>query len=118
MSGVDGDAESGLTTVSWRDRRTNAEETRSTRNLFLFIGADPETEGLKRCGVAFDTNGFVLTGHDCSTADGVPTALASNIPGVFAVGDVRSGSVKPVGGAIGEGAAVVPSIHSYLTGAR
>jgi thioredoxin reductase (NADPH) len=115
LSGVNGNAQSGLASVSWRNKRTGAEETRSIRNLFMFVGADPETDWLKGCGVAFDANGFVLTGHDCKTSDDVPMSLASNVPGVFAVGDVRSGSVKRVGGAIGEGAAVVPSIHRYLS---
>ena len=60
--------------------------------------------------------GFVLTGRACAAlAPGGPSApLESNIPGVFAVGDVRSGSVKRVGGAIGEGAAVVALIHQHL----
>jgi thioredoxin reductase (NADPH) len=115
LSGIDGNAQGGLASVSWRNKRTGAEETRSIRNLFMFVGADPETDWLKGCGVAFDANGFVLTGHDCKTSDDVPMSLASSVPGVFAVGDVRSGSVKRVGGAIGEGAAVVPSIHRYLS---
>jgi len=115
LSGIEGVPDSGLSSVSWRNKRTNVETTKPIRNVFLFVGADPETEWLQGCGVAFDANGFVLTGHDCTTAGGVPMSLASNIPGVYAVGDVRSGSVKRVGGAIGEGAAVVPSIHRYLT---
>ena len=84
--------------------------------MFLFVGADPETEWLEGCGVARDAHGFVLTGRACGPAapTGSPAALASNVPGVFAVGDVRSGSVKRVGGAIGEGAAVVALIHQYL----
>jgi len=69
-----------------------------------------------RCGVARDPRGFILTGRGCDpfTPTQSPAPLASNVPGVFAVGDVRSGSVKRVGGAIGEGAAVVALIHQYL----
>jgi thioredoxin reductase (NADPH) len=115
ISGIEGAPDSGLSSVSWRNKKTNAETTKSIRNVFLFVGADPETEWLHGCGVAFDANGFVLTGHDGAAADGLASGLASNIPGVFAVGDVRSGSVKRVGGAIGEGAAVVASLHRYLT---
>jgi thioredoxin reductase (NADPH) len=81
----------------------------------MFIGADPETDWLQGCGVERDSNGFVVTGHDCANAEGVAQSLAASVPGVFAVGDVRSGSVKRVGGAIGEGAAVVASIHRYLS---
>ena len=115
ISDIDGGA-SGLTTVTWRNSRTNVEQQRAIRHVFLFVGADPETEWLRGCGVAFDSNGFVVTGNDCKTGSGdVPMPLAASVPGVFAVGDVRSGSVKRVGGAIGEGAAVVASIHRYLS---
>jgi len=115
ISGVDGGA-AGLSTVAWRNGPTGVEQQRPIQHVFLFVGADPETEWLRDCGIAFDSNGFVVTGHDCPTASGdVPMPLATNVPGVFAVGDVRSGSVKRVGGAIGEGAAVVPSIHHYLS---
>ena len=114
LSGAEGSPATGLTSVSWRNKKTNVETTRSIRNVFLFTGADPETEWLRSCGVAVDGNGFVLTGQDCNAPDSAPMPLASSVPGVFAVGDVRSGSVKRVGGAIGEGAAVVPTIHRYL----
>jgi len=82
----------------------------------MFAGADPETGWLKGCNVACDPRGFVLTGQPIAGAGPGATAAAleSNIPGVFAVGDVRSGSVKRVGGAIGEGAAVVALIHQRL----
>ena len=102
--------------VTWRDGATGRDERRPIRNLFLFVGADPETEWLKGCGVAFDANGFVLTGSACgiSKARNPSALLESAVPGVFAVGDVRSGSVKRVGAAIGEGAAVVALIHQYL----
>lgn len=109
----------GLTAVSWRDKRTGIEEERSIRHVFLFVGADPETHWLEGCGVALDGHGFVLTGQAAgATEQRVPGALESTVPGVFAVGDVRSGSVKRVGGAIGEGAAAVALIHQYLASAR
>jgi thioredoxin reductase (NADPH) len=83
--------------------------------VFLFVGADPETKWLEECEVALDGRGFVLTGRACPLAPSQSVALLeSSVPGVFAVGDVRAGSVKRVGGAIGEGAAVVAQIHDYL----
>lgn len=116
ITGLHGEALGGLAGVSWRDRRTGAEEEKPLCHVFLFVGADPETRWLQSCGVAVDSHGFVLTGSALGQlGDGFqPAALESSIPGVFAVGDVRSGSVKRVGGAIGEGAAAVSQIHRYL----
>jgi len=85
----------------------------ATRNLFLFVGADPATGWLDGCGVVLDRADFVVTG----ARNGEPqaaSALETSVPGVFAVGDVRSGSVKRVGGAIGEGAQVVAALHGFL----
>ncbi len=82
------------------------------RNLFLFVGVEPATGWLEGCGVALDAEGFVRTGPDDHQQRPLP--LESNVLGVFAVGDVRSGSTKRVGGAIGEGAAVVPQLHTVL----
>jgi thioredoxin reductase (NADPH) len=111
---LDGPPEGGVETVRWRDRRSGEETSAPIRNVFLFIGADPATEWLSSCGVEVDKAGFVVTGARCG--EGAPlTPLQSSVPGVFAVGDVRSGSVKRVGGAIGEGAAVVAAIHGFLT---
>jgi len=103
-----GSRESGVESVRWRHRDSGAEELRAIRNVFLFLGADPATGWLKDCGVAFDDKGFVKTGI------GGRLPLETSVPGVFAIGDVRSGSVKRVGGAIGEGAAVVAQIHAFL----
>jgi thioredoxin reductase (NADPH) len=104
-----------LDAVTWRQGRDANEDTRPIRYVFLFVGADPETEWLAGCGVALDTHGFVLTGQATTASPArQPASLESSVRGVFAVGDVRSGSVKRVGGAIGEGAAVVASIHGYL----
>jgi thioredoxin reductase (NADPH) len=117
LTELHGDLPSGLAAVTWRDGRTGLEEQRPIRHVFLFVGADPETDWLDGCHVARDANGFVLTGNACAshTPGALSAPLESNVPGVFAVGDVRSGSVKRVGGAIGEGAAVVALIHQYLT---
>jgi thioredoxin reductase (NADPH) len=116
LTQLHGSLPEGLTAVSWRDDRTGLDEQRPIRNVFLFVGADPETRWLDGCGVAFDENGFVLTGRMAARVGTghEPAALESSVPGVFAVGDVRSGSVKRVGGAIGEGAAGVAMIHQYL----
>ena len=81
--------------------------------------ADPCTEWLKDCAVGVDDNGFIRTGLDARRSNGPaqpPTSLPlePSVAGVFAIGDVRAGSTKRVGAAIGEGAAVVAQIHSML----
>ena len=115
LTQLHGDPSEGLAAVSWRSNRGGAEEKHSIHNVFLFVGADPETGWLDGCGMKYDANGFVLTGDaTISARSRRPDSLESSIPGVFAVGDVRSGSVKRVGGAIGEGAMVVGQIHRYL----
>jgi thioredoxin reductase (NADPH) len=112
---LDGNPASGLERVTWRNRRNGEETTGEIRNVFLFIGADPATGWMDGCGVELDKAGFVITGAHCSQSkERQILPLESNIRGVFAVGDVRSGSVKRIGGAIGEGAQVVQSLHSYL----
>lgn len=97
----------GLASITWRDRKSGQETAAPIRNLFLFIGADPASEWLSSCGIALDDKGFVAT---------APGNRGTDRPGIFAIGDVRSTSVKRVGGAIGEGAAVVAEIHAYLAG--
>jgi thioredoxin reductase (NADPH) len=110
VSALHGEPHTGLEAVTWRDHRAGTEEQRALRNLFLFVGAEPETSWLAGCDIATDAHGFVLTGDAAARV----AALETSIPGVFAVGDVRSGSVKRVGGAIGEGAAAVAQIHRFL----
>jgi thioredoxin reductase (NADPH) len=117
-----GPQQSHLERVRWRHNPTGQETEKPIRNLFVFIGADPATGWLKDCGVALDDKGFVLTGmraidraHPFSGSARDPMSLETDQLGVFAVGDVRSGSVKRVGAAIGEGAAVVPQLHAFLT---
>ena len=118
LTQLHGDVATGLTGVTWRDQKQGIEQELPLRNVFLFVGAEPETEWLQGCGVAIDSHGFVLTGErvpaSASSEGPAPAALESSVPGVFAVGDVRSGSVKRVGGAIGEGAAAVAMIHQRL----
>jgi thioredoxin reductase (NADPH) len=84
--------------------------------VFLFLGAQPNTAWLRDC-VALDKNGFVLTGPDIGAkwaSERPPHFLETSRPGIFAVGDVRSGSVKRVAAAVGEGAAAIQSLHQYL----
>jgi thioredoxin reductase (NADPH) len=116
-----GSREKQLERVRWRNRITDQETERPIRNVFLFIGADPETAWLKDSGVILDAKNFILTGSDVSSGvgrtnnrPGRSLALETSVQGVFAIGDVRSGSVKRVGAAIGEGAVVVAELHAIL----
>ena len=121
---LEGSAEGRLARVKWRHLASGLETEKSIRNLFLFIGADPATQWLRDCGVKLDDKGFIETGAAFSCGDGSDGGTARALPlqssvrGVFAVGDVRSGSVKRVGGAIGEGANVVAQLHFFLSGAQ
>jgi thioredoxin reductase (NADPH) len=105
---LEGD-EGNLSTVRWRNRASGVETTRPIRHLFLFIGADPNTDWLANCNVALDAKGFVRTGSDLGSAQ-----METSRSGVFAIGDVRAGSVKRVAAAVGEGAQVVAALHAYL----
>ena len=113
LVGLQGCAAGHLSGITWRERQDGLDVQRPIRHVFLFTGAEPETAWLAGCDVAVDGAGFVLTGP-ASCADRGKPLLETSVPGVFAVGDVRSGSVKRVGGAIGEGAAAVAQIHQYL----
>jgi thioredoxin reductase (NADPH) len=112
LAGLEGD-EGGLNKVHCRKRQDGTPLAFETRHLFLFIGADPNSDWLRECGVALDDKGFVLTGLDAGR-DHHPRALETSVDGVFAVGDLRAGSTKRVAAAAGEGAAVVAQIHAYL----
>jgi thioredoxin reductase (NADPH) len=86
--------------------------------LFVMIGADPCT-GWLRDAVQLDDHGFVLTGSNCDVGTAAPRSLfETSCPGVFAVGDVRSGSVKRVASAVGEGSVVVQAVHARLAALR
>ena len=93
--------------------RHRQEVRRSISHLFLFIGADPNTDWLRGSGIGLDAKGFILTGAE---AGGGRHALETTRCGVFAIGDVRSKSVKRVAAAVGEGAQVVAALHVYLGG--
>jgi thioredoxin reductase (NADPH) len=112
---LEGTQDGLLERVRWRSRLSGEESAIDVRNLFLFVGADPATGWLDGCGVMVDRGGFVVTGAQCRKSEGqTVSSLETSVPGVFAVGDVRSGSVKRVGGAIGEGAQVVAALHGFL----
>ncbi len=111
---LDVDESGALCRVAWRNLQTGEVDERSLRHLFLFVGADPCAGWLAGCDVELDGKGFVLTGRAAQPAAGDPPALMTSLDGVFAVGDVRSGSTKRVAAAVGEGAAVVAQIHAWL----
>src|SRR5471030_2092192 len=128
ISALEGDDE-GLKQVRWRNNLTEEEQDADICRVFLFVGADPNTDWLSDCGVGVDDKGFIRTGFDVTAAQcrakghagffypdtgPVRAALETSVPGVFAIGDVRAGSTKRVAAAVGEGAAVVSQIHSYL----
>jgi thioredoxin reductase (NADPH) len=110
ITGLEG-ADGMLEAVRWRQGSSGEEVRRPIRHMFLFIGADPNTDWLAGSGVALDAKGFVLTGTE---AGGNRRLLETSCPGVFAIGDVRSGSVKRVAASVGEGAQVVAALHGFL----
>jgi thioredoxin reductase (NADPH) len=102
---------------------TNKIERVQANAMFIFIGAMPRTDWLADV-VERDDHGFILTGPDLHrdgarpkgwTLDRDPFLLETNIPGLFAVGDVRHGSVKRVASGVGEGSVAVQFIHQYLS---
>ncbi len=101
-----------LEALRWRHLPSGQETRRPVSHLFLFIGADPNTSWLSASDVRLDDKGFVCTGADI---DRPP--LQTSREGVFAIGDVRAGSIKRVAAAVGEGAQVIATIHRYLAGA-
>ena len=112
--------EDELERVQWRT--PDGEEDEPIRHIFLFIGAEPATEWLSGCGVMLD-RGFVATGQSLAPDmlpdrpcwhSRQPAPHETSVPGVFAIGDVRAGSVKRVGAAVGDGAAVVAQLHAHL----
>ena len=104
--------EGNLKRVRLRHRDTGDETGHDAGHVFSFIGADPNTDWLNASGIHLDDKGFVVTGMDGSHP------LATNREGIFAVGDVRCGSVKRVAAAVGEGSAVVSAIHAFLARSR
>jgi len=121
---VDLEGDTRLERVTWRDSATGETSTHDIRHVFLMTGASPRTDWLKGC-LALDDKGFILTGRDLDAAAGLapsaawplsrlPQMLETSLPGVFAVGDVRSGNVKRVASAVGEGAIAVHLVHRAL----
>jgi len=102
-----------------KDVKTGETEEIPTEALFVFIGAAPETEWLEGT-LARDEEGYLLTGSRLLRAgrwtleEREPFVLETSLPGVFAAGDVRAGSAKRVGAAVGEGSMAVQLIHEYL----
>jgi len=115
ISGLEG-RDGTLEAIRWRQGATGNEVRRPIRHLFLFIGAEPNTNWLSGSGVALDAKGFVLTGADLNGTGtaGDRRTLETSRRGVFAIGDVRSGSVKRVAASVGEGAQVVATLHAFL----
>jgi thioredoxin reductase (NADPH) len=118
--GLTGDR--NLETVTWRDRKTGKEETRPIRHIFVMAGAVPNTRWLDGC-VTLDEKGFIKTGADLTREDlaaanwplaRMPYLLETSLHGVFAVGDVRSGNLKRVASAVGEGSIAVSLVHRTL----
>jgi thioredoxin reductase (NADPH) len=117
--GLDGDAQ--LERVTWRDKNTGETSTHDIRHVFIMAGGSPRTEWLQGC-VAMDSKGFILTGRDVDSVlpdfhwplPRVPLMLETSLPGVFAVGDVRSGNVKRVAAAVGEGSIAISLVHRAL----
>lgn len=111
-----------LEAVIVEDLETGERRRLDARFLFVFIGAEPHTEWLSE-QVALDDGGYVLTGHEAASAAGVgadaamrsPLALETSQPGVFAAGDVRSGSVQRVAAAAGDGAIAIRNVHQFLS---
>jgi len=101
-----------LKRVRWKNRDTGKTGEHQIGHVFSFIGAEPNTDWLQGSGVHLDEKGFVVTGSDNAHL------LATSRDGVFAVGDVRCGSVKRVAAAVGEGSTVVSAIHAFLARQR
>ena len=112
VSGLEG-RDGVMEAVRWRVDGAGQDVQRPVRHLFLFIGAEPNTDWLAGSGVKLDAKRFVLTGAD---AGPLRHALETSRRGVFAIGDVRATSIKRVAAAVGEGAQVVAALHAILAG--
>jgi len=111
-----------LERVGWRDNQAGSQETHAIRHVFTMTGAVPSTRWLDNC-LALDANGFIKTGPDLLPEDlaaarwplaRAPHLLETSLPGVFAIGDVRSGSLKRVASAVGEGSIAIAAVHRVL----
>ena len=120
---VELEGESHLERVAWLERSSGERTTRDIRHVFVMTGASPRSDWLRGC-VALDQQGFILTGRDLDLIlqdaprkwplDRPPQMLETSLPAVFAVGDIRSGNVKRVASAVGEGAISIHLVHRAL----
>lgn len=119
---VELDGRDRLESVRWRDNQTGETEEQPIAHVFIMAGAVPNSAWLDHC-LVLDQNGFVKTGSDLSPHDlhgarwplaRAPYLLETSLPGVFAVGDVRGGSVKRVASAVGEGSIAISFVHQVL----
>ena len=116
-TGGTGGSTGHLESLMMEDTASGERRTVAADALFVLIGALPRTEWLGE-SVARDRQGFIRTGPDLPAGrPPLPLPLETSLPGVFAAGDVRRGSVKRVASAVGEGAATVPLVHRYLRAA-
>jgi thioredoxin reductase (NADPH) len=119
---VAAEGDNHLDSIYWRNSQTGQTEKHEIRHVFVMTGADPNTRWLDGC-IALDTKGFIKTGPDLLpenlSAAGWPLmrqpyVLETSLPGVFAVGDVRGGSIKRVASAVGEGSIAISFVHKVL----
>jgi len=119
---ISGQGQCSLEALTLRDRASGATDIVPASGLFVMIGAEPRTAWLQD-SVERDEQGFVLTGRDLGRAGQLPAGwpprrppllLETSVPGVFAAGDVRHGSIKRVASAVGEGATAIQLVHDYL----
>lgn len=112
-----------LRRITLRNNKTGEERIEETSWLFLCIGGVPQTQWAAQAGVICDSGGYIITGSDLLKNDKPPESwvldrkpypMETNLPGVFAAGDVRAGSIKRCASAVGEGAWTVASVHRYL----
>ena len=117
------DGETQLERVTWKDKKSGETTSHPIRHVFIMTGASPRTDWLREC-MALDDKGFILTGRDLREVPNdftwplhrEPLMLETSLPSVFAVGDIRAGSVKRVASAVGEGAISVSLVHRALAG--
>jgi thioredoxin reductase (NADPH) len=116
---VDGRGKDRLETLTLEDLETGQRKEVAAAAVFILIGAEPHTEWLRDV-LQRDARGYILTGSDVPQhawpLARLPLPFETSLPGVFAVGDARHGSVKRVAGAVGEGSVAVGSVHQYLAG--
>jgi thioredoxin reductase (NADPH) len=103
-----------LESVVWLNRNTGEETQKQISNVFVMIGAEPNS-GWLYGAASLDNKGFILTGGSTGFEN---SPYATSVPGLFAVGDIRANSVKRIASAVGEGSVVISDVHRYLAGHR